>query len=284
MGLSVWYSYGSFVGLPIWASPYTSDTGPTWAWYLGPTWVLYRLALMSKPVYIPHCAHMGLLSGYIMGVPICVWPYWTHMGPIWACPYWQARIHRTQATYGLAVLSPHGFFMSLPLCACYLGPTWVLYGVDHMGKPYTSHTGLIWACYLGPTWVFYGKSGIHPTLGPYGIAIWAPHSKPVYITYGSYMGVPIWTYPYTPHTRSICACYLGPTWVLYGCAHIGLTVWDPYESYMGVHIWASPYISHTGPIKACYLDACLHCLKVATHLILNNNCIQTTFVQPCHGL
>ena len=191
MGLSVRDSYGSFVGLPIWASPYTSDTGPTWAWYLGPTWVLCRLALMSKPVYIPHCAHMGLLSGYIMGVPICVWPYWTHMGPIWACPYWQARIHRTQGTSGLAVLSPHGFFMSLPLCACYLGPTWVLYGVDHMGKPYTSHTVPIWACYLGPTWVFYGKSGIHPTLGPYGIAIWAPHSKHVYITHGSFMGVPI---------------------------------------------------------------------------------------------
>ena len=66
---------------------------------------------MGKPVYIPHWAHLQLLSGSIMGVPIWACPYGTHMGPISACPY---RAYET-----------------------------------HMGKPiYITH-GPIWACYLG---------------------------------------------------------------------------------------------------------------------------------------
>ena len=37
------------------------------------------------------------------------------------------------------------------------------------------------------------------------------------------------------------ACYLGPTWVSFGSAHMGLTVWDPYwRAHMGNIV----YITH----------------------------------------
>ena len=87
----------------------TSNTGPIWACYLGPTWVLYGRAHMSltvwdshgsyigKPVYIPQWAHMGLIA---------VWaPHGSNMGvPIFACPY-------TVYPYGSIIT--HGVHMGL---------------------------------------------------------------------------------------------------------------------------------------------------------------------------
>ena len=81
MGLAVWDPYGSYKGVPIWASSDTSHIRPIWACYLGPTTVLYG------------SAHMGLtvwdLYGLYMGVPI-----------------WATRIHPKLSPYG--IWAPHG--------------------------------------------------------------------------------------------------------------------------------------------------------------------------------
>ena len=81
MVLTVWDPYGSYKGVPIWASSVTSHTRPIWAYYLGPTTV-------------PNgSAHMGLtvwdLYGLYMGVPI-----------------WATRIHPKLSPYG--IWAPHG--------------------------------------------------------------------------------------------------------------------------------------------------------------------------------
>ena len=82
--LGIWGPHGSFMGLSVWESPYTSHTGPIWACYLGPTWVLYgrvlyALAHMGNPVYIAHWAYMGLISR-------------PHMRPLWGCPHGLVRM------------------------------------------------------------------------------------------------------------------------------------------------------------------------------------------------
>jgi len=59
---------------------------------------------------------------------------------------------------------------------------------------------------------------------PYGT-----HIGPIII------GVPIRGSQYTSHTGPIWACYLGPTWVHYGRAHMSLSVWNPY-TYKPVYI------------------------------------------------
>ena len=62
-------------------------------------------------------------------------------------------------------------------------------------------------------------SGTH--IGP----LWAAHMRLSALDpYGSYIS----------HTGPKWACYLGPTWVLYGSAHMGLTVCEPYgRAHMG---------------------------------------------------
>ena len=110
---------------------------------------------------------------------------------------------------------------------------WVLYGLVHMGKPvyipHWAHMGLLSGPHMGPCGLF--------RMGP----IWANH--------------------YTSHTGPICSCYLSPTWVLYGCAHMGLSAWVLYGR---VHMGKPVYIPHwahmgllsghhIGPIWACYL-------------------------------
>ena len=84
IGLSVGNPYVSNKGVTIWAWPYRaiphathiglvsrSHMGLLWAAHMGlAVWDPYGRAYMRKPVYIPHWAHMGLLSGFFMGVPI----------------------------------------------------------------------------------------------------------------------------------------------------------------------------------------------------------------------
>ena len=61
--------YGTLMGLPICASPYTSHTGPIWACYLGHTWVHYWRVYMRVSALDPY--------GCYMGMPIRAWPYGT---------------------------------------------------------------------------------------------------------------------------------------------------------------------------------------------------------------
>ena len=182
----------SFMGLPIWKTRIHPSLGP-----------------YGNAIWVTH--------GSIIGVSICACPHWTHIGTIWACPY------------GLDCMGPNSYSsQTWPIWD--LGPTWM---------NYAPHTGPIWACYLGPTWVLYGRSHmgvtvwdsywsymgvpiwvtrIHPTLGPYMIAIWA--------TLGSIIGVSLCACPLgrmgPSHMGPILACYLGPIWVIYGLAHMGI--------------------------------------------------------------
>ena len=39
----------------------------------------------------------------------------------------------------------------------------------------------------------------------------------------------------------------GPTWVIYGRVHMGMTVWDTYRSYMDVPIWVTRIHPTLGP-------------------------------------
>ena len=69
-----------------------------------------------------------------------------------------------------------------------------------------------------------------------------------------------------PHIGSLLACLyarvgIGPIWVLYGCAHNGLAVWDHRTwglnrliiwAHMGP-VWACPFVlDHMGPIWILY--------------------------------
>ena len=133
MGLTVWDPYGR----DILASPYTyltSHTGLIWDCDIGPTWVHYGRAHMCLTVWDPYGSSMGVAiwatrihrtygiaiwatHGSIIGVSICACPHWTHIGPIWACPYGLCRIWPSHMG---------------PILACYLGPTWVYYGLGRM--------------------------------------------------------------------------------------------------------------------------------------------------------
>ena len=121
-----------------------------------------------------------------------------------------------------------------------------------------------------------------PHMGPLlaahmGLSVWNPYGpaymhKPIYIPHWAHMCLLS-----GPHMGPLLACLyarvgIGPIWVLYGCAHkglavwdhhtsgphmgplwathIGLAVWDPYVFYKGMPIWASPY-TQTGPIRDC---------------------------------
>ena len=53
IGLAVWDPYVFYKGVPIWASPYTSQTGPIWDCYMGPTSVHYGRAHMGLSVWDP---------------------------------------------------------------------------------------------------------------------------------------------------------------------------------------------------------------------------------------
>ena len=254
--------YGTLMGLPICASPYTSHTGPIWACYLGHTWVHYWRVYMR-----------------VSALGLAVWdhhtwgPYWLDIwaphGSIMGSPYWLGRIHHKLGPYGIAIWALHRSIMGVliwaypygthrePLWAWYLGPTCVHYGQLILDCPYVIHMGPIRAC---P----YRQTGIHPILRLNRFIIWAhlvpvwacpyvlDRMGPIWILYGRpHMGN-----SYASHTWPIWDCYLGHTWVHYALVHIGpiwiyymgLAEWDPYGSYKGVSIWASSYTSHTGPI------------------------------------
>ena len=137
--------------------------------------------------------------------------------------------------------------MGLTLWSWYLGLTWVRYGLAY-GQAVIHRTlgpyGLaFWAPHMVTLWACpYGQARIHRTLGLYGIAIWAPH--------GSIKGVLIWACPYGNHRGPLWALYLGPTWVLYGRAHMGLLS-GPACVHYGQPILECPYVIHMGPIRAC---------------------------------
>ena len=59
---------------------------------------------------------------------------------------------------------------------------WPYMGVHMLASLYTPHTGPIWDCYLGPTWVHYGLDRMGPIWILYGRA---HKGKPVYITHGA---------------------------------------------------------------------------------------------------
>ena len=169
-------NYGrALMSVLICASPYTPQTGPIWACYLGLDWVLYGRSHMGMTVWDSYGSNMGV-------------------------SIWVTRIHPTHPTLGpymIAIWSPHGSFMGVSLCDPYgsimglsiMGPVCDVYGLTHMGlvfgphmghlrvcpyevgilaphgsimslsiwtSPYTSLTGPIWACFLGPTWVLCG--------------------------------------------------------------------------------------------------------------------------------
>ena len=202
--------HGSIMSLSIWASPYTSLTGPIWSCFLCPTWVLYWHAHMVLYVWDPYGSFMGLsiwetrihsspgpygnaiwaTHGSIIGVYICACLHWTHIGTIWPCPY------------GLACMGTNSFSsQTWPIWD--LGPTWVNYGRAHMrvlicASPYTPHTWPIWACYLSLTWVLYGRS----------------HMGNSYTSHKS-------------HTWPIYNCYLGHTRVHYWRANLAQIPYGP---------------------------------------------------------
>ena len=80
--------------------------------------------------------------------------------------------------------------------------------------------------------------------------------------------------------RALICLLFGPTWVLYGHAHIGKPVYIAHWAHMCLrsgphtcHLWACPYTSHTGPTRACYLGPThvffglvLMCLLSAPHM------------------
>jgi len=108
MSVTVWDSYWSYMGVPIWVTR-IHPTHPT----LGP----YMIAIWAT-------------LGSIIGVSICACPHWTHMGvPTWAWPYGTithgAHIGLLSGPHmGLIWACPYGHtFMSL-----LSGPTWVHYG------------------------------------------------------------------------------------------------------------------------------------------------------------
>ena len=187
------------MGLSIWASPYTSHTGPIWACYLGPTWVFHGSVHMVLSVWDTYGSFMGL-SKWVCLYELAIWaPYGSIMGSpyhrsVWE-PYGRAYMRMPVymphcATYGLAISAPHGFFMGVPIWA---KPYGILMCVPILASPYKYLTGPICACYLGPTWVHNGH--------PYGTLMCA--------------------IPYTSHTGPIWAGYLGPT-----CVHYGQPIWD----------------------------------------------------------
>ena len=123
-------------------------------------WVIH-VSYMGKPVYIPHWAHMGLVSG-------------PHMDPLWACPNMLDRIGPIWVLYGRAhigkpVYIAHWAYMGLlsgprtgPLWAC---PYWLdPYVHAHTDKPayipHWAHSSLLSGFHMGPLWAC-----------PYGLAI-----------------------------------------------------------------------------------------------------------------
>ena len=150
-GLAIWAPHVSFMCVSLLAQCEMFTDLPIWAWYLGPTWVLYGFALMSLVSWL-HMRPLWACPYWLVHMgPLLAWPYGTHMGPIRSCPYGQARIHPTLGPYGIAIWAHMG-----PLRACSyglvrMGTIGVLY--EFVSGP---HMGSLWAC-------------------PYGLAIWAPH-------------------------------------------------------------------------------------------------------------
>ena len=108
MGMTVWDTYRSYMGVPIWVTRIHPTLGP----YMIAIWATY-------------------LS--IIGVSICACPQWTQMGvPIWAWPY----VTITHGSHIGLLSRPHmGQFWECPYGLGRMGNIWVIYGLAHMGIP-----------------------------------------------------------------------------------------------------------------------------------------------------
>ncbi len=242
------WPWGPHMCLPI-QNPYTDQPCES---YLGLMWAAYMGLIVFAHVWLIWVGHE---------VPICVYPFRTHIQINHVCPtlgscgqpIWVWLCLLMCDSYGLAMRSPYVFTHSEPIdqpCVSYLGLMWqpiwsdcVCSCVTHMGWPWGPHmclpiqnpyTDQPCESYLGLMGSIYGSDCVCSCVTHMGWP-WGPH-----------MCLPI----QNPYTDQPCESYLGHMWA----AYMGLIVF--------AHVWLI-WVGHEVPI-------CVYPFR--THIQINHVC------------